>query len=180
MNIGNYRLIALSKEYFSKLYAWTVNEKQMDHYTCRPFQFDMSEDEYADKLGNVLDSANGAYYVMVAANNDTEPIGKIRSFDYNPRNHSVEFGYYLPLQNRNKGLGTIMLQLFIELSFADSEYDLNKLYATTSSNNIPSIRLLEKCGLKLDGRQREHYWIEGMRHDQLIYSILRQEWETAE
>lgn len=176
MDYNSYRLIPLNEEYFHILYMWTVTEKHMDRYTCRPVQPQIPEDDYADKMRNMLNNPNGSCYLLVAVNNCNEPLGKIRSFDYNPRNHSAEFGYYLPKQYRNNGLGTIMLRQFIELSFADSKYDLNKLYATTSSNNIPSTRLLEKCGLKLDGRHREHYWINGNRYDQLIYSILRSEW----
>ena len=107
--------------------------------------------------------------------NNSVPLGKIKLFDYNSRNHSAEIGYYLPEHNRNKGLGRIILELFISISFADKDYNLNKLYATTSSNNISSIKLLEKCGFRLDGRLREHYWINESKYDQCVYSILKSE-----
>lgn len=175
MNNEDYQLISLSEEHFPKLHRWMLAEKHMDHYSCRPYQFQHSEDDYANKIKNTINGSSGSYYVLVATNNHDEPLGKIRSFDYNPRNHSAEFGYYLPEQNRHKGLGSIMLRQFIRISFADSRYDLNKLYATTSSNNTPSVKLLEKFGFKIDGRQREHYWIDGNRYDQLIFSILRSE-----
>lgn len=103
------------------------------------------------------------------------PLGKITLFDHNPINHSTEFGYYLPDYNRSKGLGGILLNKFIEISFQNDELNLNKIYATTSSNNYPSISLLERYGFKLEGRLREHYWIDGKRYDQLIYSILKGE-----
>lgn len=103
-------------------------------------------------------------------------MGKITLFDFNHRNHSAEFGYYFPNNNRAQGLGSIMLDKFIETSFKDDELDLNKIYATTASNNIPSIKLLEKFDFKLDGRLRQHYWINEQRYNQLIYSILKSEW----
>lgn len=87
------------------------------------------------------------------------PLGKITFFDLNQRTHSAEFGYYLQSNNRAHGLGSIMLAKFIETSFKDDELNLNKIYATTFSNNLSSIKLLEKFGFKLDGRLREHYWI---------------------
>ena len=55
------------------------------------------------------------------------------------------------------------------------EGGLNKIYATTSSDNIQSIGLLEKAGFMLDGRVREHYWIKDKKFDQLHYSILQKE-----
>lgn len=84
----------------------------------------------------------------------------------------------LPENNRNKGLGKIMLEQFINISFADDEYKFNKLYATTASNNIASIKLLEKIGLKIEGRLREHYWIDGSKYDQCVYSILKSQWKS--
>ena len=72
-----------------------------------------------------------------------------------------------------------MLAKFIETSFNDEDLNLDKIYATTSSYNIPSVKLLEKFGFKLDGRLREHYWINENKYDQLIYSILKNEWKRA-
>lgn len=166
----------MGERHFHELYTWYASEKHMERYTCRPTGSIVSEDKYSVKIKGVLGSPSGSCYVLVASDDSDKPLGKIRSFDYNPRNHSAEFGYYLPEHNRHKGMGTVMLRLFVDLSFADDRYDLNKLYATTSSDNTPSIRLLEKYGFRLDGRQREHCWIDGNRYDQLIYSILRSEW----
>ncbi|MBZ9623822.1 GNAT family N-acetyltransferase [Clostridium sp. FP2] len=49
-------------------------------------------------------------------------------------------------------------------------------FLSLSSNNIPSIKLLEKFGFKLDGRLREHYWINEEKYDQFNYSMLKCEW----
>jgi RimJ/RimL family protein N-acetyltransferase len=85
----------------------------------------------------------------------------------------------MPERYRGKGLGSIMLTMFLKAVFLDPVLNLNKVYATTSAGNHPSMRLLEKHGFHLDGRNREHYWIEEHRHDQMIYSLLRREWEEC-
>ncbi|MEN6372119.1 MAG: GNAT family protein [Armatimonadota bacterium] len=176
MNSDQYQLILLRDEHLAELYRWNAAEKHMEFYTCRPVSVKLTESAYIDKMRRAISSTTGSYYVLVA-DNHAMPLGKIRSFDYNPRNRSAEFGYYMPEQNRGNGLGSIMLPKFLEVSFTDEKYGLNKLYATTSSNNTASVRLLEKYGFKLDGRHREHYWIDGNRYDQLVYSILRSEWK---
>ena len=93
-------------------------------------------------------------------------------FDYNTRNQSKEVGYYISPSFRGKGLGFLMLSLLITRALSD-ECGLNKIYATTSSDNIQSIGLLEKTGFILDGRLREHYWIKENKFDQLHYSMLQ-------
>ena len=171
-----YELILLTEIYFEYLYNWNNAEKHFMQYTCRPLKLQKSYDEYVGKMIDSINSINEKNYILVKKDNNSVPLGKIRLFDYNSRNHSAEFGYYLPQQNRNKGIGSIILEQFINISFADKNYNLNKLYATTSSNNTPSINLLDKHGFTLDGRLREHYWINESKYDQCVYSILKSEW----
>jgi len=174
--IESYQLILLTKEYLRDLYDWNTAERHFKQYTCRPLNLQSSYDEYVNKMMNSIDDTNEKNYILVKKDKYSIPLGKIRMFDYNPRNHSAEFGYYMPENNRNKGLGSIILEQFINISFADNDYKLNKLYATTASNNIPSIKLLVKYEFKLEGRLREHYWINESKYDQCVYSILKSEW----
>jgi len=173
----SYELILLTYKNLRELYNWNVTEKHYDKYTCRPLKSQKTYEEYANRMLGSITNIKDKNYILVKKINNNVPLGKIQLFDYNPRNHSAEFGYYLPEHNRNKGIGSIILAQFIKLSFEDSDYNLNKLYATTASNNIPSIKLLEKFGFRLDGKLREHYWINGNKYDQCVYSMLKSEME---
>jgi len=133
-------------------------------------------EDFYDKTTNSLEDKDRIHRILKHSETN-EVLGEIKGFDYNQRNHSLEFGYYLPAANRNKGYGEIMIKLFISEAFEDTRYELNKLYATTSGNNEASKRVLEKIGFKLDGKNREHYWIDGKRYDQFIYSLLKKEWQ---
>lgn len=173
----NYKLIPLAEEHIQLLFDWNINEKHFELYTCRPVKKFQSFDEYAAMMRKSISSERNRNYILVKDDNN-EPLGKIKLFDFNPRNHSGEFGYYIPCCNRHHGLGTIMMKEFINIIFADDELNINKIYATTASNNISSMKLLEKFGFKMDGRLREHYWIDDAKYDQLNYSMLRSEWKV--
>jgi len=173
---GDYELIPLTEDHLQELFRWSIEEKHFELYTCRPLNSPQSFDEYAYKtLKSILEEKQKTY-ILIKIGAENQPLGKITLFDFNLRNHSAEFGYYMPSWNRKKGLGIIMLAQFIEKAFKDNELNLNKLYATTSSNNLPSIKLLQKFNFKLDGRLREHYWVNEDKYDQLNYSMLRYEW----
>lgn len=172
----NYKLLLLTEKHIETIYHWNIEEKHFEYYTCRPLKLCKSFEEYASKTLKAISEKKEIIYVLVKKGDCNRPLGKLRLFDINTRNRSAEFGYYLPHNSRGHGLGSVMLSKFIQTSFKDDELKLNKIYATTSSNNYPSIKLLEKYGFKLDGRLREHYWINENKYDQLIYSILRQEW----
>lgn len=165
-----------STDYLKELYQWQCNEKHREDYTCRPVKEIPSYDEYLVFIKNHLKKGI-RFYVLVDEEKPDIVHGKITMFDYNPRNHSAEFGYYLPEENRGKGLGKIMLQQFLHSMFQDKTLNLHKLYATTASGNKPSIGILEGLNFKLDGRLREHYWIEDDIQDQLHYSILKREYD---
>ncbi|MGH4119541.1 GNAT family N-acetyltransferase [Clostridium sp.] len=173
---GGYELVSLSEQHLKPLYNWNIEEKHFDKYTCRPLKMAQSFEEYSYKTLKIISEEKVKIFVLVEKKIYDKPLGKITLFDYNSRNHSAEFGYYMPSCNRKHGLGIIMLTHFIEKSLADAKLNLNKIYATTSSSNTPSIKLLEKFNFKLDGRLREHYWIYDDKFDQLNYSMLKSEW----
>lgn len=168
-----YELVTLKEDHIKELYSWNTSEKNFQYYTCRPLRTNSTFNEYKDKTLKELSCGNQKIYVLIEKEDNNIPIGKITLFDFNSRNHSAEFGYYMPEKNRGKGIGSIMLCKFIYVCFNDKQLNLNKIYATTSSSNHISIKLLEKFKFKLEGRLREHYWINDERYDQLVYSMLR-------
>lgn len=171
----DYKLLLLNEKHIRTIFNWNIEEKNFENYTCRPLKLTKSFEEYANKTLSSIFDGKQIIYVLVSSSDCNKPLAKITLFDLNTRNHSAEFGYYLPYNNRGHGLGSVMLSKFIKSAFKDDKLKLNKIYATTSSNNYSSIKLLEKYQFKLDGRLREHYWIGKNRYDQLIYSILKKE-----
>ena len=174
----DYKLISLTEDQLPELFSWNINEKHFELYTCRPANLPQSFDEYARKTLKSISEEKTKIYILTKRGAENQPLGKITLFDFNPRNHSAEFGYYIPNCNRKKRLGITMLAQFIEKVFTDNKLNLNKVYATTSSHNILSIKLLEKFEFKLDGRLREHYWVNEDKYDQLNYSMLKDEWSS--
>lgn len=167
------KLRLLKVEDIEILFNWNINEKHYEYYTCRPLNEHKTFEDYRNRMIDLISTKKQMVYILVE---EDMVLGKITLFDFNTRNKSAEVGYYLPSPNRGKGLGSFMLKSFIETVFEDDKLNLNKIYATTASNNYPSIKLLEKSGFKLDGRLREHYFIDENRYDQLIYSMLKREW----
>ena len=98
-------------------------------------------------------------------------------FDFNPRNRSAEFGYGVVPRLRGQGLARPMLAEAFDRAFA--EHDLNKLHCQTAACNRPSVRLLESLGMRRDAVLREHHELDGVLHDDFVYSLLRREWGGA-
>lgn len=112
-------------------------------------------------------------YVLLESN---EVVGKLTIFNYNKKNYSAEFGYYLPKKYIGKGYDSKLASLLLKEIFNEPIFNLNKLYATTASGNINSIHLLESKGFSRDGIIRSHYWFEDRIEDQHHYSLLKSEY----
>ena len=56
-----------------------------------------------------------------------------------------------------------------------SESPLRKLIAYVHEDNAASRKVLEKAGYEAEGLLREHYLINGMPVNEVIYGVLRRE-----
>lgn len=159
-------------------YNWMKEEPRLDHFTCRPSGPLQDYAGWRLKTLEAIEKKSSVTRFLVARDCRNVPLGKATCFDFNPRNHSCEIGYYFPAAARHKGYGRVLLHLMLTAMFSDSGLNLNKIYATTAACNHASIRLLESAGFSRDGENREHYWIDDQKYSQLVYSLLRSEWST--
>ncbi|MBN1968589.1 MAG: GNAT family N-acetyltransferase [Candidatus Delongbacteria bacterium] len=171
--LNGFCLTTATKIELQKIYEWKIEEEYPEHFTCRPVNKIYDFETFSE---NLLDLVKKHKIIHKILSKENKIVGEIKAFDYNMRNKSIEFGYYLPKKYRGLGYGTIMIELFLKELFEDDDLALNKIYATTCEVNYPSIKVLEKTGFTLDGKNREHYWIGDKKYTQNVYSLLRSEW----
>ena len=89
---------------------------------------------------------------------------------------SRELGYSLAKECWGKGYITEAANAVIDYAFED--LNLVVLAICTGPENMRSQRVIEKCGFTYEGRQRRGYHIfDGTDRDNLVFSMLREEWE---
>ena len=77
--------------------------------------------------------------------------------------------------HRGAGIGTKTQALLVDYLF--THYPRHRIQATTAVENTAEQRCLESLGFVQEGRIRQAQWRDGAWHDQLLYSVLREEWE---
>lgn len=65
------------------------------------------------------------------------------------------------------------------LDFAFGELNAHRVLAICHAGNAASIRVMQKLGMRADGRLRETRWLHGQWHDELVYSVLEREWQSG-
>jgi ribosomal-protein-alanine N-acetyltransferase len=93
---------------------------------------------------------------------------------WRPEHRVGGVGYVLGRSYWNQGFMTEALRYMIGFGF--EHLDLNRIEAICDVENTASRRVMEKCGMQLDGILRQHLFQKGRFRDSALYSILREEW----
>jgi [ribosomal protein S5]-alanine N-acetyltransferase len=88
----------------------------------------------------------------------------------------AEVGYAL-LDDANKQKGYMTEALGPILAYGFEEMGLRRIEALVAYYNTPSVKLLQHYGFKQEGVVREHYVVNGINEDSLLYSVIRPEYD---
>ena len=88
-----------------------------------------------------------------------------------------EIGYGVSQSHHGRGIGTAAVGLLVEKVFSESP--LRRLIALVYEENRASRRLLEKLGFQEEGLLREHYLIQGVPVNEVLYGLLKRDWMSA-
>jgi [ribosomal protein S5]-alanine N-acetyltransferase len=182
-DISNYQLKFVwieNLDLIKQLYLWDINEDEKNKSTYQNCQnvkqefsiegFKQFEERFIENRGHVL-------YYFLEKSDSGENLGSIELQNYNHRNHSATIGSYFPKENRGKGYGSIIMELFLSVVLDDEFYrPLNKIDAETSSFNISAMKVLEKFGFRKVGQVPEHYWFGEEKYDQVLYTLLKRDY----
>lgn len=88
--------------------------------------------------------------------------------------HQGDLGYELSPDHWGHGYATEAARAVINFGF--SQLGLHRIWSWCIAENIASWRVLEKLGMRLEGRLRENECFKGRYWDTLIYGMLKSEW----
>lgn len=103
-----------------------------------------------------------------------EACGAIGVFpQQNVQRLNAELGYWLSEDHWGKGITSAAVKMILKYAFA--HFDIIRIYARPFPFNIPSQKVLEKAGLKLEARIKNGLVKHNTVYDELIYSILKED-----
>ena len=102
-----------------------------------------------------------------------EIVGHVTLQNINRMMRTAEIGYGVTRMARGRGVGTRQVRLLAEIVF--SLTPIRKLIALVHEQNTPSRKLLENVGFRQEGVLREHYLVNGVATNEVIYGLLKGE-----
>jgi [ribosomal protein S5]-alanine N-acetyltransferase len=167
-------LVRISKSGLSDMHEYSVKPKFYEFLEFEPFNTIEETEKYLEKLIKRSNSENGFYW-FIKNKSEKKHIGTFGLIDINIRKSIAEIGY--GLSPNYWGCGYFNETLLLVLRYLFEELEFHKVWAKTPTNNISSIKALEKVGFKNEGILRDFYLSsKGIRYDAAFLSILKEEY----
>ncbi|HWQ73536.1 MAG TPA: GNAT family protein [Desulfitobacteriaceae bacterium] len=170
------RIRPLEEEDIEDIYNW-YNDQEFNLWASGawPLNTLKSKEELARKF---IDQPDGGHRYAIL-NEDRAVIGSIGFRDHNvPARSAVIYVNIGPREYWGKGYGTEALIIFVKYLFC--QWNLHRLSLDTWDGNVRAIRAYEKAGFKIEGRQREAYYIQGEYHDAVLMGLLKREFSLLQ
>ena len=151
---------------FLRLYPWT----------------DRSEAEVRDFVQMFLDfqaeQPRRKFQLAITLPGDDKVIGNCGIRRKAENDWEADIGYELAPQHWGKGYATEAALAMVRFGF--EELGLHRVSSWCIADNVASAHVLEKVGLKQEGRWRENEYFKGRWWDTLQYGLLVDEWRDLE
>lgn len=114
-----------------------------------------------------------AYEFAVFLKSTDRYIGNCGLVAINHKHRNAEVGYFIDVKEWGNGYATEACEKIIEYGF--NEHKLNRIYSRCMVRNGASRRVMEKSGMKWEGRLRQEFLKEDVYEDMDYLSILASE-----
>ncbi|HEX4204518.1 MAG TPA: GNAT family protein [Ktedonobacteraceae bacterium] len=90
----------------------------------------------------------------------------------------AEVGYELDHHYWGRNYTTEAVTALMKFGF--EEMQLHRVWAYCIADNVASARVMEKVGMRFEGRLYENEWMKDRWWDTLLYAILEQDWRAQQ
>ena len=117
---------------------------------------------------------DGGYYRWAVIERDSgECIGQAAYFLVDRNNNFGEIEYCIGTAYQGRGYATEATKALIDYGF--EQIGFHKVQICVRPANVPSRKVIEKCGFKYEGSLRDYFYIDGKYEDRMFFSILETE-----
>ena len=133
-----------------------------------------SEDQAREWISCVTEAAAKGTEIAYAVTVNNRLAGGVGLREINPVHGVAELGAWIAAGLWGKGYGTEATAALVRFGF--EQLQLNRICAHHMARNPGSGRMLEKIGMKVEGRLRQRVRKWGVFEDVIVLAILREEW----
>lgn len=167
------RLRELRDGDLERVYGWYNDPERVapfDRFSLEPF------DEFRRSVASAVgDPSSLAPRYAVEVDGSPTAVGVVGHYRSHPVLEYLEVWYLIGEPSaRGRGVGPLAVAELVDRLFAAESVE--RVGANCDVANLPSVRLLEKLGFRLEGTLRSALFHHGRWHDVRLYGLTRTEW----
>jgi len=151
---------------YLRYYEWTGRTEQKVREFVQMF------------LDNQQEQPRRKFQLAVCLRGETRLFGNCGIRLSKENSQVADIGYELAPEHWGRGYATEAARAIVAFGF--SELKVHRVETWCIAENTGSARVMEKIGMKREGRFRDKEWFKGRWWDTLLYSILEPEWKLLE
>lgn len=154
------------------LLKW-MNDLEVNQYLNNHFPItEITEAKWIEELSTTRRNTDIVFVIEV----EQKPIGICGLHRINLIDQNAGMGMAIGEKEYwEKGYGTESLKLLVDFAFRN--LNLNSLSTGAIDFNERSIKMQEKVGFRREGIRRQRFSKNGEFHDEILFGLLREEWE---
>jgi RimJ/RimL family protein N-acetyltransferase len=125
---------------------------------------------------NRLEHQDDTLMLAIELKDSGAMIGSVNLIWRSQEHGQGEVGYTLHPDHQGKGYAGEAVRAIMGYGFR--EIELHRIVGCCDDRNVPSIRVLERLGMRREAHFREHQWVKGEWRSQFIYAMLRDDWDA--
>ncbi len=161
---------------WQRVHMYASDPEVVKYMEWGPNTADESKDFVRVAIAIQKDSPRRHFDLAIVTNTEDFLIGGCGLYITSSHNREAFIGYCLSRNSWGKGYATEVAKRL--LCFGFTQLQLHRIFATCDPLNVASARVLEKCGMQLEGQLRENKLIGKRWRDSLLYAILEHEWNS--
>jgi ribosomal-protein-alanine N-acetyltransferase len=175
MQAAKIYLRAFEPDDYKKINAWRRDE-DVYRLTGGNRFFVSSERDKQWVLEKILNNQTDIYLAICLEENDAM-IGYVSLSDINYRNGRAEWSGVVIGEKDYRGQGYATQAIYLLLEYAFDELGLHRVSGSWLAENTVSIFVGKMMGFRQEGVLRDYVYKEGKRHDMIVMSMLRPEFD---
>lgn len=148
--------------------------KDLFRYTCGNTYFISSEHSKKMLHDNIFNNQNQIYLLICLYENDT-PIGYLSLNSIDHVNKKIQWGGIV-IDPQHSGNGYATMAAKIMLKYVFEELNMNRIYGYWLQENIPSLKMSENLGFKVEGLLRDYVFKGNKYCNAYICSLLKKDY----
>lgn len=157
-----------------RFYRW-FNDPELRRLLLLPLPTTrMAEREFIKRMTRLKDGV----VLSILVKRGGRLIGNVSLFRIDGIHRSADLGIAIAdLSMASRGFGTEAIGLMLDYAFGT--LNLNRVGLAVHDFNRRALAAYRRAGFVEEGRKRQSHYCDGRYHDDIMMSVLREEWERA-